>query len=259
MKTTPILVLALFLAAVSAIADEPPAPPTFFFMITSQVYTADVGAWAEAMTQTAEAHASHPEGNAWVAYRQLTGGPDQLVRFLFPLYSLGEMDGWTSNRRILIDVLGREVGRDVAEQLELAASTDRIISFNEQLSRLPDGFTPGSAAYFWVARVRVAGDAKTEYAALLRRLQRAHDQQQSTAAWLVYANAVGGESDEIMFFYPFETFAEIDGWPSRKELLTGAYGEREAARLSAALDALGETTTSLWQLEPALSQIGGGS
>jgi hypothetical protein len=72
----------------------------------------------------------------------------------------------------------------------------------------------------------------------------------------VYSNAVGGTEDEILIFYPFDFFAELDDWPSRREVLTGAYGEREAARLSAAIEAVAETTKSLWQMEPALSQIG---
>jgi hypothetical protein len=180
-----------------------------------------------------------------------------VVRFFFPLYRLGEMDDWSTSRRVLIDVLGKDMGRGIAERLELdATSTDRIISYNKALSRVPASFTPHAASYFWVAQVRVAQDRMTEYAALMRRLQRAYDQQQSDLAWLVYGNAVGGASDEILIFYPFHSFAEIDGWPSRKAILTGAYGGREAERLSAAMDAIAKTTKSLWQMEPALSQIG---
>ena len=104
--------------------------------------------------------------------------------------------------------------------------------------------------------MQVTQERMTEYAALMRRLQRAYDQQESGLAWLVYGNAVGGSDGEILIFYPFDTFAELDGWQSRKSVLTAAYGEREAARLSAALDAVAETSRSLWQMEPALSQIG---
>jgi len=251
------LAFTFLLPSLTAATDELSDTPTYFFVVESTIETADVGVWAEAVAETAKAHAKHPEGNDWVAYRRLTGGPAEVVQFLFPLYRLGEMDDWTTSRRILIDVLGKDRGRGVAERLELdATSSDRIVSLNKALSRVPAGYTPHAASYFWVAQVRVAQDRMTEYAALMRRLQRAHDQQQSDLAWLVYGNAVGGPSNEILIFYPFHSFAEIDGWPSRKEILTGAYGPREAARLSAAMDAVAETTKSLWQMEPALSQIG---
>ena len=41
------------------------------------------------------------------------------------------------------------------------------------------------------------------------------------------------------------------------DVLTTAYGEEEAARLSAALESLTKTKTSLWALESELSQLSG--
>ena len=41
------------------------------------------------------------------------------------------------------------------------------------------------------------------------------------------------------------------------EVLTAAHGEQEAARLSAALESLAKTKTSLWALESELSQLSG--
>ena len=41
------------------------------------------------------------------------------------------------------------------------------------------------------------------------------------------------------------------------DVLTTAYGEEEAVRLSAALESLTKTKTSLWALESELSQLSG--
>lgn len=70
-------------------------------------------------------------------------------------------------------------------------------------------------------------------------------------------SAIGGDNNELHYFYGFEDFAEIDAWPSKQEVLTAAIGEEDAARLLAALEAVSEKTTSLWQLEAELSQLGG--
>ena len=49
----------------------------------------------------------------------------------------------------------------------------------------------------------------------------------------------------MLYIHGFEKFAEVDAWPSRRETLAAAMG------------AISETTTSLWRLEPELSQLEG--
>ena len=80
--------------------------------------------------------------------------------------------------------------------------------------------------YLWVATVRVADGKMTEYAALAKRVRRAFDQHADGVHWLCYANAIGGEGSELVFYYGFEAFAEVDSWPSRREVLAAAHGER---------------------------------
>jgi len=251
-----VFVVAALMLAHPAIAEDQPGPSNFFFVLESTVESADVGRWADAMSQTATAHAAHPNGNSWAAYRMRTGGPETVVRLFFPLDQLADLDEWVSTRKILVDILGGDQGRSISRDLESdAISSDRIVKFNAELSRPWDEMPPSHPRYFWVATVRVKSGKLIEYASVFRRLRRAHDLHDSGAIWLAYSNAVGGNSEELQFFYPFDTFSEIDGWPSRKEVLTDAYGAAEAARIASALEAVSETSISLWQLEPALSQL----
>jgi hypothetical protein len=107
----------------------------------------------------------------------------------------------------------------------------------------------------WVTEVRVAPGKLIEYAALWKRLTKAFQVADPGATWYVYGESVGGDRQSHLVLYPFDRFAEVDSWKSRSEVLTRAYGAEEAARLAAALDAISETTKSLWHLEPSLSQL----
>jgi hypothetical protein len=248
--------IAVLVIASTALAEESPGVSDLLFVIETTVESDSVGAWAGAVAATAKAHAAHPDGNFWAAYRQTTGGPETVVRFFVPLTRMADLDGWSSNRKILIDVLGQDTARGVIHDLETdVRSNDRILSFNATLSRPWSEAPTGPSKYVWVASVRVEPGKEIEYAAVFNRLRRAIDQHDTGVTWLAYGNAVGGDGSEILFFYPFGSFSEIDGWRSKKEALTNAYGPNEAARILSALEAISETTTSLWQLEPALSQL----
>jgi hypothetical protein len=204
----------------------------------------------------ARAHAKHPEGLVWVTYRKLTGGPDETVRFFFPLNRMGDLDAWQSNRQILTETLGTDRARAVLADLELAENTaERVLSYSGKLSRpWPDFQAP---KYAWVEEVRVADGKMVEYAALIQRLNRAFDEHESEGYWVVYGNAIGGDKAVLTWMHGFDRFAEIDVWDSRLATLAKDMGEGEAARLMAAIEAITETTTSLWQMEPALSQLTG--
>ena len=69
--------------------------------------------------------------------------------------------------------------------------------------------------------------------------------------------APSGDRSQLTYLYGLNEFASLDDWPSRMDVLTTAYGEEEAARLSAALESLTKTKTSLWALESELSQLSG--
>jgi hypothetical protein len=247
--------LLISLSGVSAAADRT-APPPYALLLQSEIAGDDAGAWAEAVSTAARAHAEHELGNSWTAYRRLTGGPDHAVWFFFGLDELAELDRWRPNREILIDALGPAEGREVLETLELGAtSSDRIIAYHAPSSRPRETAPSDPPRYLWVVAVSVDDGKLIEYAALHKRLRQAHAGHPDSPHWMVYGSAIGGDRSEHLMLYPFDAFAEVDSWPSRSEVLSKALGQREAARLAAALDAITETTTSLWRLEPSLSQL----
>ena len=246
-------VLAVALLALPLHAQESSGPPAFLFMVESTVAQDDAGDWAEAVTLLAKSHAQHPDGNMWATYRSLTGGPDETVRTFFPLNKMADLDGWQSNRKIVTEILGKDRARIVLSDLELNSSTsERILSYSKKLSH--PGVQFKAYQYVWVLEVRVEEGKMTEYAALAQRL--AEIQKESPAGtWMVYGTALGGDHSVLHYFYGFDKFGEIDGWPSRLEMASESLGASEAARLLAALDSVAATTTSLWQLEAELSQL----
>jgi hypothetical protein len=251
-----ILVLAVLACAVTVSASEPGTPPDHSYVVEMVVGHEEAARWASAVRETAAAHASHPDGQQWSAYRKLSGGPEETVWFVFSFDKMAEIDSWVSSRRIVIDTLGAEEGRRVLADLETdQPSTDRIISFKPELSRpWPEGRTT-PPANVWVTEVQVAPGKLIEYIALWKRLLRAYETAHPEAVWMVYGSTVGGDRTKHLVFYPFDRFAEVDEWQSRSEVLTRAYGAEEAAKLAAALDAISSTTRSLWHLEPELSQL----
>jgi hypothetical protein len=247
-----IATVALALIA-SALAAEEPAAAPYLFVIESEVQPADAGRWSAAVSATTLAHAEHPEGNTWTAYRRLTGGPNEAVFFFFPVGSLAEMDGWKSSRSLVIEHFGAAPGRRILADLELDLNdTDRLMALLPELSHPPE--TGAAPRYLWLARVTVPEGKATEFAALFKRVIRAHAGHPDGRAWLAYSNVIGGSGSEVLMMYGFDRFAELDEWPSRREVLSELLGDEEAGRLSAALSAVSCTTTGVWHLEPALSQ-----
>lgn len=212
------------------------------------------GDWAEALSIAAKAHAKHPDGNIWATYRKLTGGPEETVRFFFPLNRMGDLDEWRSNRQILIETMGKDRARIVLDDLDLASEVgERVLSFSDKMSRPWPNFQ--APKYAWVEEVTVTDGKIVEYAALAQRVVRAFGEHDSKGYWVVYGNAIGGDKATLIWMYGFEQFAEIDAWESRLEALAKALPEGEAARLVAAMGAISESTTSIWALEPHLSQL----
>ena len=250
------LLLAVVLIAVSSTvpAQESAGGSPYLFLAESEVQKTHIGTWTMAVAALVKAHDEHTKGTTWSAYRELTGGPDVNVTFAHGFGKLADLDEWTSNRSILVDALGAQRGAAVGDALtEGVNSSDRVLALVEELSRPRS--EEAAPKYLWVATVRVADGKMTEYAALAKRVRRAFDQHGTNVQWLCYANAIGGESSELLYFYPFDAFVEVDSWPSRREVLASALGDREGARLASALEAVSETTTSLWKLEPQLSRL----
>ena len=253
------IILSVFLilvAATSAPAQESAGAPAYFLLADSTIATQDAGDWAAAAAMTANAHAQHAAGNLFATYRQLTGGPDEAVRVFFPFNKMADLDGWVSNRQVLYETIGKDRGQLVLDDLDLGRdSSERIVAYSEKLSRSPE--TVRAAKILWVVEVEIEAGSMVEYSALALRVKKAFEQAGGEQTWLVYGNAIGGDRSQLTYFYGFDEFASLDDWPSRMEVLTAAHGEEEAARLSAALESLAKTKTSLWALESELSQLSG--
>lgn len=248
-------VVVVMVSGGAAAQDAPGAPP-YFFVVDDEIEKAVIGPWSEAVVTLIEAHDAHPKGTMWATFRELTGGPDVRVRFFHGFSKMADLDDWTPTRRILVDVLGPVEGGAVKDALGRGVeSSDGVMTLVEGLSRPWSGSEP--PRYLWVATVRVADGKMTEYAALAKRVRRAFDTHAQNVHWLCYANAIGGESRELTFYYGFNSFAEVDSWPSRRDVLASAQGERDGARLASALESITETTTSLWKYEPELSRHAG--
>ena len=252
-KATLCLSIATLLMALPATGQAPSSPPAYFLMVESTVAQDDASDWADAVTLMTKAHAKHPEGNMWATYRMLTGGPNETVRTFFPLEQMADLDGWQSNRKIVTEALGKDQARIVLSDLDLAgSSSEQILSYSQKLSHPNVQFR--ATRYAWVVEVKVEEGNMTEYAALAKRLAEIQKENRA-GTWMVYGNALGGDRSVLYYFYGFDKFGEVDGWPARLEMASESLGAAEAARLLAAVEAVSETTTSLWQLEPELSQL----
>ena len=245
--------LAAVLLALPAAGQESSSPPAYLFQLETSITPAEAAVWADAMTLAAKAHAKHPEGNMFATYRKLTGGPNETVRTFFALNQLGDLDDWQSNRQIVTEALGKDRARIVLSDLDASENTaESILSYSGKLSSPDVGFR--ATKFAWVIEVEVEEGKMTEYAALAKRLAQT-SRGQETGKWLVYGNAIGGSNSVLHYYYGFDQFAELDSWTSRLEALSESLGDFDAARLLAAMEAVSKTTSSLWQLEPELSQL----
>lgn len=256
MKHVVAIAVTLIVTTGIVAAQETFQPPPYLFVVDGEVEKDLAGPWTEAVVALADAHNQHDEGMNWAAFRELTGGPAVRIGFFRGFSKLADLDGWISNRQILVDVLGPTKGGAVRNALAMGMeSSDRLMSLVGELSR-PGPASSDPPKYLWVATVKVAEGKMTEYAALAKRVRRAFDKHAANMHWLCYANAIGGDESLLVTFYGFDSFSEVDSWSSRRKVLTSALGEREGGRLAAALEAITETTTSLWKLEPELSRLG---
>ena len=248
------LTVALLVVAAAAPAQDEPGSPPYLYTIEASLEKTAVASWTGAVKTLIAAHDAHDNGQHWAVFRELTGGPDVRVAFVRGFAAMAELDGWPSTREVLVDALGPTEGNAVREMLNRGlTSTDRVMARVDELSNPWTSHDP--PRYVWVATTRVADGKMTEYAALAKRVRRAFEAQAEHLRWVCYSNSIGGDSAELTCFYGFDEFAEIDAWPSRRQVLAAAYGERDGGRLASAIEAISETTTSLWKLEPSLSRL----
>jgi hypothetical protein len=253
-----ILAFSMLLAVVAgdAVAHDGPGSPPYLYMAESEVEKTQIGSWTAAVEALIEAHDRHEQGLNWVVFREITGGPGVRLKIFRGFGKLAELDDWTPNRQILVEVFGPAEGHAVKQALGRGVtSSDRVISRIDELSRPWTSHDPPK--FVWVSTVKVAEGRMTEYAALAKRVRRAFDEHGGEARWMCYGNAIGGDGSELIFFHGFDAFAEVDLWPSRREALAAAIGDQEAGRLISAMESMTETTTALWKLEPRLSRMGG--
>jgi len=255
MRKSTVIAAALVLVAAFAGADEDSGSPPFLYVVDAEVEKMHIGGWTDAVKALIRAHEGRSDGASWAVFRELTGGPQVDVMFFRGFSTMAELDGWPVTRRVLVDALGPVEGGAVKDALERGVdSSDRVMSRVDELSN--PWISRDPPRYLWVATVVVAEGKMTEYAALAKRVRRAFEDQVGDLRWICYANAIGGERRELSFFYGFDTFSEVDRWPSRREVLATSLGDRMGERLASAIESITETTTSLWKLEPDLSLLG---
>lgn len=255
MQKSTVIAALLVLVAGFALADEGIGSPPFLYVVEAEVEKPHIGVWTSAVRALIQAHDTRPDGARWAVFRKLTGGPNVELMFFRGFSKMAELDDWPSNRRVLVDALGPVEGGAVKDALERGVdSSDRVMSRVDELSSPWIDHDPPK--YLWVATVVVAEGKMTEYAALAKRVRTAYQEQAEDLRWICYANAIGGDGAELVFFYGFDSFSEVDGWPSRREVLATSLGDRNGERLASAIEAITETTTSLWKLEPELSRSG---
>ena len=254
MKKTVFAVVLLVLVAGFSGSDEGPGSPPFLYVVEAEIEKPHIGMWTAAVRTLIGAHDAHPDGASWAVFRELTGGPDVELMFFRGFSKMAELDHWPSNRRVLVDVLGPVEGGSVKDVLERGIdSSDRVMSRVDELSNPWTSHDPPK--YLWVATVMVAEGKMTEYAALAKRVRQAFEEQATDLRWICYANAIGGDAAELTFLYGCASLAQVDGWASRREVLAAFLGDRDGERLASAIEAITETTTSLWKLEPELSRL----
>lgn len=255
MQKSTVIAALLVLVAGFACAGEGAGFPPFLYVIEAEVEKPHIGVWTSAVRTLIQAHDARPDGANWVVFRKLTGGPDVELMFFRGFSKMAELDDWPSNRRVLVDALGPVEGGAVKDALERGVdASDRVMSRLDELSNPWTGLDPPK--YLWVASVTVADGKMTEYAALAKRVRKAYEEQARDLRWICYANAIGGDGAELRLFYGFDRFSEVDGWPSRRDVLAASLGDRNGERLASAIESITETTTSLWKLEPGLSRSG---
>jgi len=253
-KVSILMAVLVLVFSVSAVAHDGPGSPAFLFVVEAEIEKAQIGSWTTAVRSLIAAHDAHADGSNWVVFRELTGGPKVGLTFFRGFSKMAELDEWPSNRKILVDVLGPEKGGGVKEELTRGVeSSDRVISRVDELSNPWTSHDPPK--YLWVATVQVADGKMTEYAALSKRVRRAFEEHADDMWWMCYANTIGGDNSELIFFYGFDSFSEVDSWPSRREVLATSLGASTAERLASAIESITQTTTSLWKLEPELSRL----
>lgn len=228
----------------------------YFYVVTSEVDPGRVDEYAAAVAQAAEAHRKHDKGNAWAAFAPLTASPDAAFTYFVPMMSPNEMDEWMPNDRLLGTVLGAEAANRVLTTLtESSTSRSRVLRLEESLSHAAAG---APEAPTWLFHLRIELDLRhyAEYADLVQKMRKAHEQHDDGYHWAAYVETIRGPAEEIHYFLRADSLDEMAGWGSPWKILADVYGAEESARIRKRLTEISDEQLTILRLVPQLSQLG---
>jgi len=113
-------------------------------------------------------------------------------------------------------------------------------------------FASGAGAqYQEIYEVELRPDGVEKFEHLLARLGAAAEETASARRWMTFEVVTGKSMPTYRIVIPFTKWAERDSWESMRNVLSGAYGDDEAARLwKDAQRATESSTSQLWQHLP---------
>ncbi len=262
-----LVALALLLAGVSPAAAQEEKPEEqggplypFFFIVKSKVDRTLADDYAAAVTKIVEAHQKHEHGNMWAAYAPLTGGPDPTFTYFLPMQTMGDMDGWLPNQKIVTEAHGADAGAKVMQTVtECSTSSNMVLGFNEAFSNPPKEETPGPPPWLFVVHSKVEPENVGEYAAMVAKVKSAHQEHEKGLHWNTYNVTIGGgEGAHFVYLVGMEKLSELEGWTPTRQVLNDVHGAEEATQLIRSLSKIVETKTAILMLVPSFSQLGSG-
>ena len=92
--------------------------------------------------------------------------------------------------------------------LLLASLTLALVSLSPAIAE--DAAAPPGKVY--VIRARVATENVAVWSRAVQKTVEAHSNHEQGNVWAAYENVTGGPDSEYVFLFPFEKFADLDGW-----------------------------------------------
>lgn len=108
--------------------------------------------------------------------------------------------------------------------------------------------------FLQVLTVTLRPTGVAEYEDFVKKIVAGANKIGAPQRWTAYAVSIGGPGYTYNFALPFSSWSDVDGWTSVAQILSRAYGEAEAARLTKVSRASVERTESaVYRLLPDLS------
>lgn len=259
--TVLLLALALLSAGVAIAQEEETAEGPlypFFYIIKAKVDSTMMTEYAGAVSQVVAAHKQHEQGNTWAAFSPLTGGPNPLFYYFVPMQTMGEMDGWLPNQKILSDTLGAEAAASAFQTLSNSSkSKNLVLAFSPALSNPDATATPGAPAFVFTIHSKVEAGMMGKYTELVQKLKEAHNGHEDGFRWTAYTPVIGGQSGEVYYFIGLDKLGDMDGWVPVEKIEADQLGAEEAAAMRKAMGGMASSTTMILALAPSLSSLPG--